>query len=496
MQDLDEAENEEDASETLWQKFVNSFNFGQNSQMIFSGLKQGYFNLSYLDGVRALCLIYLIYANDYWARLSLSQNLSDEYYLKTFMKSWTYLFLSGSMYTIDLFFFVSGLSSFLVYYKKLEEKKFNQWTSTWFFKSLFTKWMQVVPLFFVLETLYTQVMPATVDGPVQSLTTDFTVGCIDGGFWYSFFMIGNLETHAQCMTWCWYLAAELQCFFLVLFAIMLFKSKRSLGWLMLGIWGVFGWGMSAFMWLYNGLKIPVNTIPRESVHDHYFVFYYAQSFCRCAPYMIGAAIGALILTKFNNETEEKIKNNNKSVVALTDLEREGAYCSSKNSPRNRSNDDQVLEWDVKYDWIFAWACTIGGFLFMLMPIFIFRFYQQNSENWSETSQLLYELFGRLSFILGALLIGLPGFYQKTSIALMFLGGSFWTPMSRMFYGMYMIHMLLINYNLAQSYAFQYMDNLVIQNYVFADLFFSFILSYILVAMIEMPFYRLTKKLIW
>lgn len=79
---------------------------------------------------------------------------------------------------------------------------------------------------------------------------------------------------------------------------------------------------------------------------------------------------------------------------------------------------------------------------------------------------------------------------------MFFGGGFWQPTSKMFMGMYMIHLVLIDYNIAQSYALQYLDNFVLQNYALADLVFTFLIAYVFVACFELPFSIMAKKFLW
>lgn len=77
-------------SESTFMILATSFDFLKNTKRIFAYEKSGYINLSYLDGLRAIALLHVMFANDYWSRYVISQNLGDEYNLNLFKQSWIY----------------------------------------------------------------------------------------------------------------------------------------------------------------------------------------------------------------------------------------------------------------------------------------------------------------------------------------------------------------------------------------------------------------------
>ena len=95
----------------------------------------------------------------------------------------------------------------------------------------------------------------------------------------------------------------------------------------------------------------------------------------------------------------------------------------------------------KFDWKWSIPFTFIGLGLMLLPVFLYRDYGNGNGNWTKSSQEMFVIFGELSFIFGAFLIGFPVFYGRYSIATMFFGGSYWSNMSKLFYGMIMIQML-------------------------------------------------------
>lgn len=494
------------SSSTVFAKFSQCFDFSENIKRVFTDNQKSYYQLTYLDGLRAFAVFYTIFGNDYWARYPISQNISDKYSIDTFMASWTYLFCVGSQYAVDVFLFISGLSSFIVYSQRLRESRPRgvvDWAG-FAVKAILTKWMELAPLYLVLASFYYSVMPSTVDGPVNSLIHDYSLQCGDGGFWYSLLMFGNINVDYQCMQWCWYLGVELQAFIVALVSVILYRISKTVGIASLGLWILGSIGATVGIWFGKDLTLPVGVIPRESIHDDYFRYFYAQSFTRWVPYMLGALVACLVMEKMKNDVPAEFSAN---PVALTDLDKEEIFGSGQTEvvPSMASyvnanrNPVEKPERTTTYDWTLAVPCTIGGLILMILPVLLYRFYQNDFKDnnpWGKSSQMLFAMFGSWSVIAGVVLMGLPALYGKTSVALMFFGGSFWSPLSRMYISMYVIQMLLIQYNIAQSYAFQYLDNFVIQNYMFADLFFSFLLAILFACLIEVPFSRFVKKVCW
>ena len=490
--------------ESLCSKFTKCFDFCENFKRIFADNEKAYYQFTYLDGLKCFWLIYTIFANDYFARVVLSQNITDIYSINSFKNGWTYMFLVGAQYGIDVFLFISGLTNFLTYSQRLKEAnpRSAKGYISFYIKGIFNKWLSLAPLYLVLGMIYYAVIPPTVSGPVNSIFEDYSQQCENGGFWISALMFGNININYQCMSWCWFLAIEFQAFFLVLLSVILFKISNKIGYASLALWVVASIGATFGIWYGQNLTLPVAVIPRESVNDDYMLWYYAQSFTRWSAVMFGALIAGVLVSK--TVPYEFSKN----PVSTSDLDKEEAYDYKGEKPKvsapsflannNAENPEKAVR-KTPYDWSLAVPCTIAGFILMLLPIFIYRLYQNdktNGQTWSTGSQAAFAMFGSWSVILGVIVMGIPAYMGKRSVALMFFGGSFWAPMSRMFLGMYIIHLALIQYNIAQSYAFQYLDNFVIQNYMFADLALGFLLAILFCSLFEMPFTRLSKALLW
>lgn len=283
-------------------KLTFCFDFSKNFQRVFADNKKAYYQFTYLDGIRCFALIYTIFANDFWARISVSQNITDIYSLDLFKNGWSYMFIVGAQYGIDIFLFVSGVSSFLYYSELLKKTKPEGLIGhiSFFIKAIMSKLISILPLYFVLEVLYYQVIPPLVDGPINSLMSDYTQTCKNGGFWYSLIMFGNLNVNYQCMNWCWYLGIEFQAFIFLLVSLILFKWKKFAGYFTLVLWIIASVVSTFCIWYSKNLTLPVGVIPRESINDEYMLVYYAQSFTRWSAYMFGGLIGCILVSKIDH----------------------------------------------------------------------------------------------------------------------------------------------------------------------------------------------------
>ena len=485
-------------------KFTRAFDFFENLKRIFADNEKAYFQLTYLDGFRCLALIYITFANDYIARFNISQNITDIYSVERFKKSGIYCFLVGSQYAIEILLFTSGVVNFLSFSQKFKEQRNRgvMGAITFYIKSVIYRWLCLAPLFFVVASIYWCVIPGTISGPISSVFNDFSDSCDNGGFWYSVFMFGNIDIRNQCMTWCWYLAIEFQAFLALLVAVIAFRYNKAAGFLTLGLWIVVAVAMSYYMWFDYSVNIilPVNAIPRESIHDKYMIYYFAQSFTRWSTYMLGGAFAGMLIIYKDGLDGSFAKN----PISIAELDKEEVYANCESNlpalsvPSFLNTDNNEVEAKMtpitSYSWVGELICTIFGLGLIALPIFLYRPYQNQAnektgENWSRLSQASFAIFGSWSVIAGLVILGLPTLFQKKTIATMFFGGSFWAPLSRLVIGFYIIHMALIQYNIAQSWSNQYIDSFVIQNFMFADLFFGFLLAILFVCSIELPISR-------
>lgn len=186
----------------------------------------------------------------------------------------------------------------------------------------------MAPLYFAMAIIFSYVTPLTVSGPISSLTTDFTRGCTYNGFWQSTFFFGNLNFANQCMSWCWYLDIEFQCFLVMMLVVMAYKKLKLAGWVVLAllVWVPILTTMNQFLWSDKVVTIPQTDIARNSLENPFFTNYYTQSYTRCLPYILGGMFGLYMAQKL----EEKIPNEfNNNPLVCGDTAREDLFIDTE-----------------------------------------------------------------------------------------------------------------------------------------------------------------------
>ena len=101
-------------------KLYDSFNVLTNLGRLTADREEGYYQLTYLDFFKGICVLWVLVSNDYMVRYSVSANVADGYSVQLFLESWIYCFLSQATLAFDALLFISGLSSFLIYIHYLE----------------------------------------------------------------------------------------------------------------------------------------------------------------------------------------------------------------------------------------------------------------------------------------------------------------------------------------------------------------------------------------
>merc|ERR1740139_986087 len=83
------------------------------------------------------------------------------------------------------------------------------------------------------------------------------------------------------------------------------------------------------MWFDYSVNIilPVNAIPRESIHDKYMIYYFAQSFTRWSTYMLGGAFAGMLIIYKDGLDGSFAKN----PISIAELDKEEVYANCESN---------------------------------------------------------------------------------------------------------------------------------------------------------------------
>jgi len=113
-----------------------------------------------MDVLRGFSTIIVIYGHEYFLRMASVTNIETE--LPTFFDSGTFLFLYFCLYSVDIFFFLSGFFLAFSTIPKLYNKNPSIMS---FLKTLANRYLRLMPLYFFMMCCYWQLVTHLGEGP-------------------------------------------------------------------------------------------------------------------------------------------------------------------------------------------------------------------------------------------------------------------------------------------------------------------------------------------
>lgn len=138
------------------------------------------------------------------------------------------------------------------------------------------------------------------------------------------------------------------------------------------------------------------------------IYYYAQSFTRWSAYMFGGIFAGLLIIKKNGLDSSYARN----PISIAELDKEEVYANCESNqpalsiPFQEENQVEAkMTTKQTYSPLGELVCTVFGLALIIMPIFLYRPYQNNAadkekENWSRFSQTMFAVFGSWSVVAG------------------------------------------------------------------------------------------------
>lgn len=260
--------------------------------------KQSPSAINCINGIRVLSMFWVIGAHTNLWMILVSDNIIQ--FLTDIAPRFSYQAVSNGFYSVDSFFFLSGL---LVAYLTLREmKRRHAKGKTWLaFPALsyyIHRFLRLTPGYAFVLFFVWQVAPLMGSGPLWNSSIQPQVTYCDK-YWYSNLLyINNFlpeDFNQQCVGWGWYLANDMQ-FFLIspvmlipLFFLWPLGIAVTIVILLVCIFitgvlaGVYNLGMSNFA----ALAHPVANATYGDFND----IYYGKPYCRIMPYLVGILLG-------------------------------------------------------------------------------------------------------------------------------------------------------------------------------------------------------------
>ncbi|XP_077981421.1 nose resistant to fluoxetine protein 6-like [Glandiceps talaboti] len=428
------------------------FAVNKNLQKLLS-TKQSEKAIGCLHGLRVISMSWVILGHTFlWPAITML--VDDWVQVLEMINTFSFQVLLNGTYSVDTFFVLSGLLvGYLVFFQLDKEDGQLPW-----FQYYFHRYWRLTPtmLFTILFWMY--IRPWLGQGPVWYMTT-YTAPC-EKYWWTNILYINNFyptNSMEGCIMWTWYLANDMQFYWISPILILAMYKSVSLG--IISLSAVLGGSLMTTIALYayfdfpsvmmapgaGGVGAPAGLTPHG---PNNFDIVYIKPYCRIAPYLTGLALGFLLQKRRHLTISLPYMVSIagwlfSTVVAMAVIY--GMYPSISNG-HVQSNAEIILNGSFSR---FAWSLSVGWVVFACR----------------------YNLAGPINDI---------------------LSWDFWIPLSRLTYTAYLFHPIVLDVLVFNFMTpFHYTINIIAYLFV-GVLFMTYGVSAIVFLAVEMPMANLEQ----
>jgi len=152
-----------------------------------------------------------------------------------------------------------------------------------------------------------------------------------------------------------------------------------------------------------------------------------------------------------------------------------------------------LPFNQRYASVFFWVMSFGfGYAVVFGPYI--SGYKNEGDHFNKTENVAYGALNEFTWSLAVAWVLYACHNGFAGVINSFLSWKFWIPLSRLTFGAYLLHPMVIFYFfLVQENPFHYQDNIMAFVYI-SNLFFSFAMAFLLAMFVEYPVLNLEKLL--
>ena len=440
-----------------------SFSFTRNISKIFWGPKQKPDDyLTVFNGLRVISLLVVMFGHGYSSILE--SPVSEIYGIQRIIEPWSFAFIPGGFFAVDIFFF---LSAFLGAYLMLE--KFFQKRSMSFLLIYFHRVYRIVIPVSLVIALFMTFYIYLGNGPVWNYVSEAWLEGWKKQWYHAVLLVSNLfpwNYNSKWIGWLWYIPNDMQFFLFLPFQIFLYKRHRYLG-----------YGLTYFIlfagWLSSFIISAINESNVSLISDtNYWNVHYVRPWTRIAAYEVGVIFGMWYYEWMNRDKSHLFANSfGTRIYQLV-----GNF--------------KAIRYPLYFISIFI----------ILMLVFI-----QHSEgrNVLEKKQVLpqfiknlFNAFARPLFVLGIIGIFMGPLTGKGSLIRYVLGSQEWNPWAKLSFMVYLIHLLVFGLYYNQIRQSVELFNKQIVFAMFACMFVAYTIAIPLSALLEAPFMNIEKFLLF
>jgi len=388
-------------------KFLDCFDARKNFEKIIKIKYTATYdqNLEIFNGIRVMMMLYVVYGHSFLFGTTYVDNLTD---LADLIKDWWLLVLYAALYSVDVFFYMSG---FLFAYIGVGKLKKLKATPLNYIGLCIHRLLRFWPTYAVALIFFWRVLPYLGEGPVWFQMTYYTSLC-DGTIWQNFALLDDLlVTNADyCFGWGWYLSNDFQMFLITPFFLWLYIRKRRVGKLAIFALICASWVLALIVGAELNVKANLPTGGGIS-NQKGFANYYIKPYIRLPPYFIGI-LAALIYKEFREEVGWSYKI--------------GRALQRSKLAKN--------------------VIALLGFAMILALVFVLRILQVTPDAWPTWLHVSWRAFQKGLFVIAMTMLILPILLGDNNILKKFLAHPIFVPLARLSFTAYLVHLFWVYKN--------------------------------------------------
>uniref|UniRef100_T2M7V7 Leukocyte receptor cluster member 1 n=1 Tax=Hydra vulgaris TaxID=6087 RepID=T2M7V7_HYDVU len=349
-----------------------------------------------INGIRVISMSWVVLSHCYYFLHNVStDNLHAS--LENFINTFSFQAISNAYVSADTFFLMSG---FLVAYVSIKnmDKKGEINLLLFYLHRL----LRVTPTYMLVIFIYSSLLPILINGPVTFKFKEKVAMC-QKYWWTNLLYINNFYPKIQkmCLEWSWYLSNDMQFYFISPIFLYLMLRYKRIG----ALPGGFGILSCMIITLSLTAYYHIPQIPSLKDHVHkvniFNDYIYLKPYTRFTPYLIGLLLGYVI-----------------------------------------SRDIKI----IKYNGIklaFAWIVAFGiGLAVVYGPYIVV---QNNNGKFGEVANIIYSALSKLLWAVAVSWVIYACHYNLGGLINRFLSWNVFLPISRLTFGVYLIHPLVLLY---------------------------------------------------
>ncbi|KAH8272269.1 hypothetical protein KR044_002584, partial [Drosophila immigrans] len=392
-----------------------------------------------LHGIRCLSLVWVVYGHDYiMVALSPIINLVD---VLPWYRSPYSMFITHGLFSVDSFFFLSGLLVVMVALRSMEKTKGRLNVPLMYLH----RYLRLTPVLALAILVYMKLLPLFGGGPNSESHLDSSVKTCHDNWYLTLLYVQNYAAQADmCLGHSWYLSVDMQLYIispLVLIALYKWGKKAVAGIVILMLLLASCLFSTMVIRDYSIISFVIN-LPCLCRSRPGGMTIYVDTHVRASPWIIGLLLGYFLHV-----------NRGKS---------------------------------VKLNRLTVWAGWISCLALVFVSLFALYPYPANGYTLPILNEAFYVTLTRIAWPIALAWVVFACKYGYGGLANSFLSSPMWQPLSKLSYCVYIWHVLVQNINAGNAVTNTYFSDYQVMLRFWSDFGFSVLLAYCMYILIEAP----------